>query len=252
MKKILTIAKHTFREAARDRVLYGLLAFATVFIFLDLFFARLALGDPVMIKSFGLAGIYVFGLIITVFLGASIIQKEIERRTLYFILSKPVSRVQLVLGKFFGLLGAILLTVALMAAIYLAVVALEGGGFDALGLQAILFQMFEMALLTALMVFFSSVVRPLTATICSMLLLFTGHLLPSVVQNAKALGSSAHSLILSLYYILPNLAKFDVRELAAHGIAMSPQAMLFAALYAVAYSAILLILAVECFKRREL
>lgn len=252
MKKILTIAKHTFREAARDRVLYGLLAFAAVFIFMDIFFARLSLGDPVMIKSFGLAGIYLFGLIITVFLGASIIQKEIERRTLYFILSKPVSRAELVLGKFFGLLAAIILTIALMAGIYLAVVALEGGGFDYLGLTAIAFQMFEMALLTALLVFFSSIVRPLTATICSMLLIFAGHLLPTVVQNAKTIGAGTYKLTFFLYYFLPNLAKFDMRELAAHSIAIPPQAMLFAALYAIAYTVVLLFLAVECFKRREL
>ena len=252
MKKILTIAKHTFREAARDRVLYGLLAFAAVFIFMDLFFARLSLGDPIMIKSFGLAGIYLFGLIITVFLGASIIQKEIERRTLYFILSKPVSRAELVLGKFFGLLAAIILTITLMAVIYLVVVALEGGGFDYLGLTAIAFQILEMALLTALLVFFSSIVRPLTATICSMLLIFAGHLLPTVVQNAKTIGAGTYKMTFFLYYSLPNLAKFDVRELAAHSIAIPPQTMLFAALYATAYTAILLILAVECFKRREL
>jgi ABC-type transport system involved in multi-copper enzyme maturation permease subunit len=252
MSKILTIAKHTFREAARDRVLYGLAAFAAMFILLDLFFAKLSLGDLVMIKSFGLAGIYLFGLIITVFLGASIIQKEIERRTLYFILSKPVSRAQLVLGKFFGLLAAILLTIALMAVIYLAVVAIEGGGFDWLGLVAIGFQMLEMALLTALLVFFSSIVRPLTATICSVLLLFAGHLLPTVVQNAKAAGGATYKLVFLLYYLLPNLAKFDMRELAAHAVAVSPQAVLFAALYAAAYAAILLLLAVEFFKRREL
>lgn len=252
MRKILAIAKHTFREAARDRVLYGLLAFGLAFVLLDLFFARLSLGDLVMIKSFGLAGIYVFGLIITVFLGSSIIQKEVERRTLYFILSKPVSRAQLVLGKFFGLLAATLLTVALMAAIYLAVVALEGGGFDMVGLVAIFFQMLEMALLTALLVFFSSVVRPLTATICAVFLVFAGHLLPTVVQNAKTIGAGVHQLTSFLYYFLPNLAKFDARELAAHAVQMPLQAILFVALYALAYSAILLWLAVVFFKRREL
>lgn len=252
MREILTIARHTFREAARDRVLYGLLAFAAIFIFLDFFFARLSLGDPIMIKSFGLAGIYLFGLIITIFLGASIIQKEIERRTLYFILSKPVSRAQLVLGKFFGLLAAILLTIALMAVIYLIVVALESGGFDRLGLAAIALQMVEMALLTALLVFFSSIVRPLTATICSMLLLFAGHLLPTVAQNARIIGGATYKLTFFLYYLLPNLAKFDARDLAAHSLALPLQAVLLAVAYGVAYTAILLLLAVECFKRREL
>lgn len=252
MRNIFTIAKHTFREAARDRVLYGMAAFAVLFIFLDIFFAELALGDMVMIKSFGLAGVYLFGLLITIFLGSSIIYKEIERRTLYFILSKPVSRAELVLGKFFGLLAAILLTVALMAAVYLAVIAFSGGGFDHLGLMAIILQMFELVLLTALMVSFSAIVNPLAATICSILLLFAGHLLPAVVRNAETLGEGTHRFALFLYYLLPNLDKFDARALAAHGADLPVQMLAFAGAYAVAYTAALLILAVAAFKRREL
>jgi ABC-type transport system involved in multi-copper enzyme maturation permease subunit len=252
MNGILAIAKHTFREAARDRVLYGMLAFAVLFIFLDILFAELALGDMVMIKSFGLAGIYLFGLLITVFLGSSIIYKEIERRTLYFILSKPVSRTQLIFGKFLGLLAAILLTVVLMAVVYIAVIAFSGGGFDHIGLLAICLQMFELMLLTALLVFFSSIVNPLAATICSVLLLFAGHLLPVVVRNAEAMGESAYRFVLFLYYLLPNLEKFDVRTLAAHAVELPAQALIFAVGYSVAYTAALLVLAIGSFKRREL
>src|SRR6185369_15898518 len=119
MRRIIAIARHTFREAVRDRVLHGAAAGAFLFILLDFFFAKLALGDLVLIKSFGLAGLYFFGLIITIFMGASAIHAEIERRTLYFILSKPVSRAEFLLGKFFGLLAALFLAAGLIAVAYL-------------------------------------------------------------------------------------------------------------------------------------
>lgn len=252
MRTIFVIAKNTFREAIRDRILYGILAFGSLFILLDIFFAKLALGDMVMIKSFGLAGIYIFGLLITIFLGASIIHKEIERRTLYFVLSKPVSRSSIILGKFFGLWLAIILTTLLMAALYIGVILFEGGGADWRGLVAILFQVIEMGLFTALLVFFSAISRPLTASISAVLLLFTGHLLPAGLENARQIGGPAYFAVAALYYILPNLEKFNLRNLAAHNLLIGPQAGLLALGYAVLYSALLLYGAKVLFERREL
>jgi len=252
MRRIIAIARHTFREAVRDRVLHGAAAGAFLFILLDFFFAKLALGDLVMIKSFGLAGLYLFGLIITIFMGASAIHAEIERRTLYFILSKPVSRAEFLLGKFFGLLAALFLAAGLIAVAYLAVIAFEGGGLDRLGLLAIVFQLLEMALLTALLIFLSAIVRPLTAAVCSILLAFAGHLLPAAFRNAAAAGPAARRTLSFLYYVLPNLEKFDLRGFAAHSLSLPPEALFSVFLYAFAYTAFLLMLAIECFKRREL
>src|SRR3989344_3536995 len=122
MRVILVIAKNTFRETIRDRILYGILGFSLVYVAITYLLSRISLGDPAILKSFGLAGIYFFGSIITIFLGASIVYKEIERRTLYFVFSKPVSRLQFILGKFFGLFTAVAMAIALMAFIYLLVI----------------------------------------------------------------------------------------------------------------------------------
>lgn len=251
MKNIIAIAKNTFREAIRDRVFYGLFGFAILFILLDLFMAKLALGDPVMIKSFGLAGIYIFGLIITIFLGASIIHKEIERRTLYFVLSKPVSRTEVILGKFFGLFLAVSLTTLLMAVVYLMVVLRETAAFDYLGLEAILFQIMEMGLFTALLIFFSSIAAPMTSTICAIILLFAGHLLNSVMHTAETIGGGLAKFVEVIYYILPNLEKFDLRNLAVHNISVSPISAALTLGYALLYIVILLYAADFLFKRRE-
>ena len=252
MKNVLVIARNTFRETIRDRILYGILGFAILYILLDLFLAKVALGDIVMIKSFGLAGIYVFGLVITIFLGASLIYKEIERRTLYFVLSKPVSRLDVILGKFFGLFAAVILTTALMAVVYLGVIFYEKGGFDALGLLAIGFQLLEMGFFIALLIFFSCVAAPLTATICALILLFTGHLLGTVAQNAQIIGGWTYRGVLAAYYVLPNLEKFDLRNLAVHHIVPSVHSLLLAAAYALVYAVLLLWAATALLKRREL
>lgn len=252
MSHIWVIAHNTLREAIRDRIFYGIVGFAVLFLLFDIFLAKISLGDLVMIKSFGLAGIYIFGLVVTIFLGSSIIYKELERRTLYFILSKPVSRTDVLLGKFFGLLAAVALTMAVMALLYTAVIALEGGGFDGLGLLAILFQLAEMALVTALLVFLSSLAAPLTATLCAVILVFVGHLLPTVVANARTLGTGVHKTALVLSYLLPNLEKFNIRNTAVHSIAPSGESIALVFLYALCYCVFLLLLARVIFSRREL
>jgi len=252
LARIVVIAKNTFKETIRDRILYAILGFAVLFILLDLFMAKLSLGDPVMIKSFGLAGIYVFGLIITVFLGSSIIYKEIERRTLYFILSKPVSRFEVVFGKFLGLFMAVALTTLLMAVVYLGIIGYETRQFDYLGLEAIFFQALEMALLVALLIFFSAMMAPMTATLSAVMLIFIGHLLDSVMQNARLIGGVVYKIALPLYYLLPNLEKFNLRNLAVHGLGISGGAALWTVGYAVLYSAVLIYCATLLLNRREL
>src|SRR3989344_3079204 len=159
---------------------------------------------------------YFFGSIITIFLGASIIHKEIERRTLYFVFSKPVSRLQLILGKFFGLFTAVTTAILIMAFVYFEVIFYGIGGFDAPALVAVLFQILETGLLVALLVFFSTITTPLTATIVTVMALFGGHSFSSVLRTASEIGGPLYRFVQIVYYTLPNLEKFDVRSVAVH------------------------------------
>lgn len=155
MKNIFVIAQNTFRAAIRDKILHGIAVFAFLFILFTVFLGSISLGEDLMvIRSIGLAGIYLFGMVIAVFLASSLISLEIERRTLYLILSKPVSSLELVLGKFAGLFAALALITLSMAAVYLAVVGYKGGGFDAASLLAIVLQIFEAGLFVALVMLF--------------------------------------------------------------------------------------------------
>lgn len=252
MKNIIVIAKNTFRETIRDRILYGILGFSLIYVAITSLLAKISLNDIVILKSFGLAGIYIFGSIITIFLGASIIFKEIERRTFYFVLSKPVSRLDVILGKFCGLFAAIIITTMVMTAVYLGVILWNGGGFDSPGLIAVFYQLFEMGLFVAIMVFLSTIATPLTSTIAAVMILFGGHAMSSVLRTAEQIGGALYGFIQVVYYVFPNLEKFSLRNTAVHGITPSVTAVILTILYAIFYSAIMLYLANVFLKRKEL
>ena len=252
MKNIIVIAKNTFRETIRDRILYGILGFSFVYVAITALLAKVSLNEIVILKSFGLAGIYIFGSIVTIFLGASIIYKEIERRTLYFVLSKPVSRFDVVLGKFIGLFTAVTIVIAVMAVVYVGVIFLNGGGFDALGLLAVFYQLLETGILIALLVFFSTIATPLTSTIVAVMVMLGGHSMGSVLRAADQIGGSFYWFMRAVYYIFPNLDKFNIRNTVVHNISVSGTEVFAVVGYAVLYIAVLLYLANYFLKRKEL
>jgi len=253
MNNIITIAKNTFKETIRDRILYAILAFAVLFIASTVVFGSLSLGEDVkVIKDFGLAGIYIFSIIITIFSGVSLIYKEIEKNTLYLILSKPISKTQVIIGKYFGLLSSVTLTTLLMALVCLVVVSLKGGGLDATSLLAILLNIFEISIFISISILFSAIFTPLLSTIFSIIILYIGHSLDMLLKFADKSESLARYLVYPIYYLLPNLEKFNIRNLVVHGELISASEYLLAIFYAIIYSAILLYLAKVALEREEL
>ncbi len=253
MKNIISIAKNTFKETIRDKILYGILAFALLFLISTIFLGSISLGEDIkIVKDFGLAGIYIFSLIITIFLGTSLIYKEIEKKTLYILLSKPVSTKEIIIGKFLGLWLSIILNVALMSAIYLALIYYEGGGIDFLSLASILVMIFELAIFIGLTVFFSSLTTPLAGTIYSIIILYIGHSLEMLRKYTEKSGEAAKLLANAIYYILPNLEKFNFRNSVVHDIHPRTGEIIYPILYSALYSIILLWLATITLKKRDL
>lgn len=253
MKNIFVIAKNTFRAAIRDRILHGILVFAFLFILFTVFLGSISLGEDLMvIRSIGLAGIYLFGIVITVFLASFLISLEIERRTLYLILSKPVSTLELIVGKFVGLLAAIVLITLSMAVVYLGVVWYKGGGFDFGALGAIALQLFETGLFIAVTTLFSTFATPFAAAIYGILVLYIGHSLSTLLQYANYRGAVLKTAATVIYYLVPNLEKFNVRNAVVHHIFPTVGMIGIAALYAALYAVVLLYLAKYLLERKDL
>ena len=252
MKNVVTIAKNTFRESIRQKILLAILAFALLFIASTIMLGSLSLGEDIkVIKDFGLAGIYLFSLIISIFLGTSLISTEIDRHTIYIILSRPVSSIQIIIGKFIGLLASVLLSILIMTAVYLAIVVLKGGGFDAKSLIAILLQLFEISLFIALSILFSTFATPLASALYAVLILFIGHSLTLILQGAQKSTALFKYLAFGLYYVLPNLEKFNIRNIVVHSSAINSKEIIFSILYGIAYTAIVLYLANLSLKKQE-
>ncbi len=253
LRHIFAIAKNTFRETIRDRVLYAILVFALGFLGFTLVISSISLGtDLHIMRSLGLAGMYLFSVIITVFLGTSLIYKEIEKRTLYFILAKPITRGEVVVGKFLGLLASVTVCVAGMFVVYIGMIAYKGGGFDAVALLSGFYTLLDLSVLIALSVLFSTFATPLASAMYAVVIIYVGHSLNVIMQAVKNSGPVAKGVAHVLYYLLPNLEKFDIRNLVIYGTHPSLSNVAVVVAYAVVYCAVLLYIATLAFKSREL
>lgn len=253
MNKVLIIAKNTYRQAIRDRILYGILIFALLFLGSTIVLGSLSLGEDLfVIRNFGIAGIYIFSLIITIFMGSSVVYDEIQKKTTYLILSKPVTRGKVILGKFLGLFGAICLTVGLMAVAYVGIVYLSGAFVDYWALGAIFLQLFEIAILISVIIFFSIITTPLAATIYTILVLYIGHFLSLALEYASKAEGFLKFALQTVYYVMPNLEKFNIRNFAIHNINVGLPSIFLAILYAFIYTSLMLYLSKRLFNKKEL
>jgi ABC-type transport system involved in multi-copper enzyme maturation permease subunit len=254
MKNIWTIAKNTLKLEVRDKILYGLIVFGLLYVLFELFLADLVLKELPMVKSFALTGIYFFNALVALFLGTTSFFKDVDRKIVYFILSKPVTRAEFLLGKFFGLCLVLLMTSAILAVAYLGLIGYVGGGFDVLGLLAIFMQFLEMALFIAFAIFVSTFSSSLLSIVYTSAAFFLGHVVSALIADARQMGITGikYRLVQVLYYIFPNLEKFDIRNLAIHQVAFPWSAAGLAFAYAAFYIVFLLTVAIKVFDKKEI
>lgn len=253
MRNITVIAKNTFKQVIRDKILYGIIVFALLFLGSTVVLSSLSLGEDLFVmRNFGLAGIYIFGLIITIFLGASIVYEEVDRKTTYFLLAKPVTRTDLICGKFLGLLAGVSITVILMTGAYLLIIFFNNNSFDYMVLWAVVLQLPEMALLISLLIMLSMFTSPLAATIYTILIIYIGHLLSLIHAFALKSGVITKYILLSVYYLAPNLEKFDIRNLIVHDLPVSFQETILSVAYASLYVTFAIYIAQKLLSRKDL
>ena len=266
MSVIATIALNTYRESVRDRVLYNLVFFALLIIGASYLIGQLTAGQDVkIIKDLGLSAISLFGLFIAIFIGIGLVSKEVERRSVYALLAKPVRREQLVLGKYAGLVLTLLVNVAVMVAVWYAVLgymswssdaatklAWEAPATDPRMLQAVGLIFVELMLMTAVALFFSTFSSPMLSAAFSFAIYVIGHLAPDFKNIGDVLKSRvAGGVAQVLYYVFPDLAAFDVKAQVVHAHPVAAAYLGTTALYAAAYIAALLVGAAFIFSRRD-
>ena len=254
--RTLAIARNAFREAVRDRVLYNLVLFVLLLTAGAIFLGELSAGqESKIIVDLGLSAMLLFGAFIAIFVGVGLVYKEIERRTLYAILSKPIGRGQFLLGKYLGLCLTLLINVVVMGiGVSLALIYVRRG-WDPLAMQiwpAIFLIYFELMIVTAVALVFSSFSSPALSALLTFFVFVIGHFSADLKHlAATSNGAAARLLFSTLYYLLPNLTNFSFITPAAHGITPNPSAFVLALAYMVVYVGVLLAAATLIFSRRN-
>jgi ABC-type transport system involved in multi-copper enzyme maturation permease subunit len=247
------LAFNTYREAVRDKLLYNLLLFAALMIASSILLAQIQIGkDDRIYRDFGLGSIAFFGALIAIFVGINLVYREISTKTVYTMLSKPVHRWEFLVGKYFGLLSLLAVEVAIMSACFLGVLVWTGAAFDVGLLYGIVLIYFELALVTAIAMFFSSFTTPYLSAMFTVALWIVGHLL----ADLRAFGKTSDvpglkPLLETLYWTLPNLDRLDVKAEASSGRPIEFARFAAAVTYATLYSFGLMASAMLLFQRRD-
>jgi ABC-type transport system involved in multi-copper enzyme maturation permease subunit len=221
--------------------------------------------DVKIIKDLGLAATSVFGLLIAVFIGIGLVSKEVERRSIYSLLSKPVHRYQVVIGKYLGLLLTLAVNVSVMAAALYAVLAYmrwtalpgelaawEAPATDPAMLKAIGLIFVELAVVTAIALFFSTFSTPILSAAFTFGLFIAGHFSPDLRNFEQVIDAPTTARILhGLYWVLPNLAQFDVKARVVHAQPVPFGYIGLVTLYGAVYITMLLVISVAIFSRRD-
>lgn len=255
VRRVLSIASNTFRETIRNKILYAILAFAFFAIGMTFFLADLSVGDFArIIADVGLASIHIFGVVMAIFLGITLISNEVDRRTVYIILSKPVRRHEFIFGKTLGLSLTLALTTLAMAAVLFVVhMAYRYGGRAEPGIFVASAGIYmELVVLTCLACLFSTFTTPVLSAIFTISLFLLGHLtgyLHAVADqsNIAALRWGGRGL----FYLLPNLEIFNWKNGVVYGEAGSLPVIGWAGAYLLFYSACVLCLSCLLFARKD-
>lgn len=255
-RRIWSIALNTFRESVRDRVLYNLILFVLILVAASVFVSDLSLDmESQFTAALGMSAMLVFGALIAIFIGVALVYKEIDKRTIYSLLSKPVHRHEFIVGKYVGLCLTLAVNTGVMVLGTELALLYVNGRFVPLHtavLAASFLVYLELTLLVAVALMFSSFTTPMLAALFSFAIYVIGHFSKDLLEMAALSNAAATRVILTiLYYLLPNLSNFGFITEASHGRIVPLTTTVSAIVYAIVYVGILLSAAVLIFQKRN-
>jgi ABC-type transport system involved in multi-copper enzyme maturation permease subunit len=260
ISRVSAIAFNTFREAVRDRVLYNLILFAVLMVGSALLLGQISIDiERLFLINMGLTAIALFGVVIAIFIGIGLVSKEIEKRTLYSILSRPVRRWEFIVGKYLGLVGTLVVNAGLMTVGFFGALLYLRYTYpfqplvksDVYILTALYFILLQFVLVTSLALLFSSFSSPILAAVLSFALFIVGTFAEDIRAAAIMAGGGLGKFLHTLAYLVPNLGSLNVVASVAHGQPVSNALMLHNTLYVALYSAAVIFGSILIFERRN-
>ena len=274
MNRILAVARNTFREAARNKVMYSLLLFAIILIVSALALGELSVHEEGrMIRDVGLFGIDVFSVLIAIFVGVNLLYKELSLKTVYTILPKPIARWEFILGKWFGVMATLVVQIVVMGAVLFATLLAAqpdpgggaggpasawAGGLDLALLKTLWLFVMNVTIVTSVAMLFSAFTTPFLSGLFSLGVFLVGRQVPDLQQLEARIGGALGYLLGLATRVLPNLQLYTPSGVIAGADRVSVHRQFVSAAYlgsvtayALCYSALVLGLAMFIFRRRD-
>ena len=255
-RRIVSIAANTFREAIRDRVLYNLVLFALLLVGAAVLFGQISIGiERIVVISLSLTAISIFGIVIAIFIGIGLVSKEIEKKTLYTVLARPVARWEFIVGKFSGLVQTLVVNAFFMTLGFygaLLYVSRHFGRSDLYPLAAVYFIILQFVIITALALLFSSFSSPVMSALLAFGMFIIGTFSEDLRNFAAMSRGITHVAAIIAAYIVPNFSSLNVISQVAHDQPVSATLIWGNTLYAVFYAGAALCAGILIFERRNL
>lgn len=250
---IFSIAKYTLKEYLKEKVLLVVFIFLLLLMASSYILSPLAVGaQKKIIIDLGLASVSVFGVLLVLLLGAGSYYREKEKGILTTLLSKPISRVDFLLGKYLGMMTTVFLVMILMSAAFLCVMLLSRNPITGNILWAIYLSALEVGVIAAIMMFFTMFTSPILSSFFTIGMFVGGHLSKDILAFGSQVGSGAIKAITKIaFYLLPNLSLFNARQEAVHGLSI-PEGFLYSVtIYGIFYTLVLLLFSALIFREKE-
>lgn len=252
--RVFTIAKNGFQEVIRDRILYFVGFFSLLLILAVKLIPEIAAGThEKILLDFGIGSIALLSVVVAIFVGTSLINKEIEKRTLLMLIPKPISRAELIVGKHLGLVAVLVVMVGIMMTIYLGMMSFSAIPYPLVALVISAgYLLLELSLLVAVAILFGVFTSSILATLLSFGVYLMGHFSQDLVELGKlSKNESIETLTTSLYLVLPDLSRLDLKNEAVYGLLPNYTDLFGHALYGLLYTILLLIIAMIIFSQKE-
>lgn len=251
---IIPIAKNTFKEAIRDKILYIIILFSIFIIGASVILSTLSIGqDQKIIVDMGLSAISIFGVLITLFVGTTLLNKEIEKKTIYLLLTKPLRRSDFIIGKHLGMSYTLLVIISIMTLCFYGVLYFQGMPLNPVYLQSIFMNYIELILLIAIAIFFSTFASPVMSSMYTLGFYLVGHFSKDLLEIGKLSKNETFMEVTKyLYYFLPDLEKLNLKNMVLYlDQANLNDLFLWGSVYGLIYMSVVLVMSIFVFEFKE-
>lgn len=251
---IIPIAKNTFKEAIRDKILYIIILFSIFIIGASVVLSTLSIGqNQKIIVDMGLSAISLFGVLITLFVGTTLLNKEIEKKTIYLLLTKPLRRSDFIIGKHLGLSYTLMIIISIMTACFYAVLYFQGMPLNPAYLQSIFMNYIELLVLISIAIFFSTFASPIMSSMYTLGFYLVGHFSKDLLEMGKLSKNETFMEVTKyLYYFLPDLEKLNIKNVVLYVDQNSVNNLfLWGTVYGLIYMSVVLVMSIFVFEFKE-